>query len=76
MLLYRHQLDGVVAKGAYVFQVEICKFAIAAHTLLFLRHTDMGLVDVGWGDLALAIAAVGPLEGPWRRPYLAIEEML
>ncbi len=75
MLHDGHQLNGVVAQRFDALQIEIGELAIGADALALLRHADVGLVDHQRRDLLAAIAAVRPLEGPFRRPDHARELM-
>ena len=68
-----HQLYGVVAEVADARQVKFGKLTVGADALALLRHADVRLVDEQRRDLALAIAAVGPVERARRRPDLPDE---
>ena len=74
VLLYGHQLDGVVAGVLDPVQGLVGEFPVGAHPGLLLGHADVGLVDHrGLGAAHAIVIPVGPLEGLVRLPDLAAE---
>ncbi len=62
MLLYGHDLDGVISVGRNTRQYLVAEFHICAYSLLLLRHADMAFIDekrTGVGAEALHLPLIG-----------------